>query len=176
MWFSVHVLGAAAVLTFAIEGWQGFIGRSGDPVDVAHNSAGTLLGVGAALAMQASKRYRAARSLEDRLRRSAPSSAPLSRWFASRSHRAVRQSRQKKCTRSSLREETSVASSADPGGPRRAVGPARYGGEGQLAAGAGARCDAGRGAVSGHDDHGFPLLVLLATGVGRLSPVRFPPR
>lgn len=38
------VLGCAA-LSFLIEGWQGFIGRGGDPIDVVHNAAGGLLGV-----------------------------------------------------------------------------------------------------------------------------------
>jgi glycopeptide antibiotics resistance protein len=38
---------ACAALSFVIEGWQGFIGRGGDAVDVVHNSAGALLGVGA---------------------------------------------------------------------------------------------------------------------------------
>jgi hypothetical protein len=41
------VLGCA-VLSFVIEGWQGFIGRGGDPVDVVHNTVGGLLGAGLA--------------------------------------------------------------------------------------------------------------------------------
>jgi glycopeptide antibiotics resistance protein len=42
----IAVVCALAVLSFVIEGWQGFIGRGGDAVDVVHNSAGALLGVG----------------------------------------------------------------------------------------------------------------------------------
>ena len=32
-------------LSFLLETWQGLIGRSGDAVDVVHNTAGALLGV-----------------------------------------------------------------------------------------------------------------------------------
>ena len=41
----VVVLAGCCALTFAIEGWQGFIGRTADAVDVAHNAAGALIGV-----------------------------------------------------------------------------------------------------------------------------------
>jgi VanZ family protein len=40
----VPVTVGGAVLSFLIEAWQAHIGRGGDPVDVLHNAAGTLLG------------------------------------------------------------------------------------------------------------------------------------
>jgi len=42
----VTVFCACAALSFAVEGWQGFIGRGGDAVDVVHNAFGAFLGVG----------------------------------------------------------------------------------------------------------------------------------
>lgn len=44
-------VGACAVLSFVIEGWQAFIGRGGDPVDVVHNTAGAVLGAGLGFAV-----------------------------------------------------------------------------------------------------------------------------
>jgi glycopeptide antibiotics resistance protein len=42
------VFGSCAALSFVLEAWQGLIGRGGDAVDVVHNSAGALIGVGLA--------------------------------------------------------------------------------------------------------------------------------
>jgi hypothetical protein len=39
------VVGCAG-LSFALEAWQGFIGRGGDAIDVVHNTAGAAIGVG----------------------------------------------------------------------------------------------------------------------------------
>ncbi|MBM2616175.1 VanZ family protein [Actinoplanes sp. LDG1-06] len=52
------IVGAATVLSFLIEAWQGFIGRGGDPVDVVHNGVGALLGAGAGFAIRAGYRWR----------------------------------------------------------------------------------------------------------------------
>jgi hypothetical protein len=54
----IAVVAASAAFSFAIEAWQGFIGRGGDPVDVVHNTAGALLGaaVGRFLAIRRSVR------------------------------------------------------------------------------------------------------------------------
>ncbi|XVU30108.1 VanZ family protein [Actinoplanes sp. CA-054009] len=43
------IAAAAALLSFLIEAWQGFIGRAGELVDVLHNTAGALLGCAAAV-------------------------------------------------------------------------------------------------------------------------------
>jgi hypothetical protein len=45
------VTAAAAVLSFAIESWQSVIGRTGDAVDVVHNTFGALLGAAVAWAV-----------------------------------------------------------------------------------------------------------------------------
>ncbi|GIE98300.1 VanZ family protein [Paractinoplanes rishiriensis] len=41
----VTVLAGCAGLSFLLEAWQGLIGRSGDAVDVVHNTVGALVGV-----------------------------------------------------------------------------------------------------------------------------------
>jgi len=43
------VLAGCCALTFTIEGWQGYIGRTADAADVLHNSAGAAIGVVTAL-------------------------------------------------------------------------------------------------------------------------------
>jgi hypothetical protein len=43
-------LAACGALTFAIEGWQGYLGRTADVSDVLHNAAGAAVGAGLALA------------------------------------------------------------------------------------------------------------------------------
>lgn len=59
----VAVLGASAVLSFAIEAWQGFIGRGGDAVDVVHNAVGALVGAGIGYIAVISRRRRPVRAV-----------------------------------------------------------------------------------------------------------------
>ena len=62
----VAVVCACAALSFAIEGWQGFIGRGGDAVDVVHNAVGAFLGAGVGCLALLSRRRRSARPLPNR--------------------------------------------------------------------------------------------------------------
>jgi hypothetical protein len=61
----IAVVCGSAALSFVIEGWQGFIGRGADAVDVVHNSAGTLLGVGVGCIALISQRRRPGRPVRN---------------------------------------------------------------------------------------------------------------
>jgi VanZ family protein len=59
----VAVVCGCAALSFVIEGWQGFIGRGGDAVDVVHNAVGAFLGAGVGCMAMISRRRRSARPM-----------------------------------------------------------------------------------------------------------------
>lgn len=66
LWYRpIAVVCACAALSFVVEGWQGFIGRGGDAVDVVHNSAGALLGVGVGCIAVICQRRRAGRPVRN---------------------------------------------------------------------------------------------------------------
>ena len=61
----IVVVCALAVLSFGIEGWQGFIGRVGEAVDVVHNSAGAFIGAGVGCIALISRRRHPGRTLRN---------------------------------------------------------------------------------------------------------------